>query len=176
MKFIKTKLKDVYIIEPQKRGDARGYFARIFCKKEFSEQGLTTNFVQSNTALSKVKGTFRGMHFQKSPYSEVKVVRCTKGALFDVVIDLRKKSPTYKKWLGIELSEENCKMLYIPKGFAHGYITLKNNTEIFYMVSQFYTPEAEGGVRFNDPAFAITWPTKFNIISEKDKSWENFTE
>ncbi len=174
MKFIETSLKDLYIIELEKKEDARGFFARVIDVEEFRKQGLESTFVQANTAFNFKKGTLRGMHFQKAPHDEVKLVRCTRGALFDAAIDLRADSPTFKQWFGIELSEDNVKMLYVPKGFAHGYLTLRDNTEIFYMVSSFYTPGVEGGVRFDDPAFGIEWPGKIEIISEKDASWGDY--
>ena len=143
MIFIKTKLKGVFIIELEKHEDERGYFARAWCKKEFEVHGLNPNIVQANIAFSMQKGTLRGMHYQIGPYQEAKLVRCIRGAVFDVIIDLRPNSITYCKWLGVELSSENHTMLYVPEGFAHGYQTLENNTEVFYMVSQFYAPNPE---------------------------------
>jgi dTDP-4-dehydrorhamnose 3,5-epimerase len=174
MNFNETKLKDVFLIELEKKSDERGFFARAFDIEEFKKNGLENAFVQANTAFNYKKGTLRGMHFQKTPHEEVKLVRCTRGELFDVVVDLREDSPTFKQWFGVKLSEENGKMLYIPKGFAHGYLTLRDDTEIFYMVSEFYTPGVEGGVRYNDPAFGIEWPVRVEVISEKDNGWEDF--
>jgi len=174
MKFTKTNISDLYIIEIEKKEDSRGYFARTFCKKEFASQDLQTDFVQSNIAHSDSKGTLRGMHYQKSPHSETKIVRCTRGSLYDIAIDLRPGSPTFKKWFGTELSDSGNKMLYIPKGFAHGYLTLQDKTEIQYMVSECYTPSSEKGVRYNDPAFNIKWPIEPKIISKKDKNWPDF--
>jgi dTDP-4-dehydrorhamnose 3,5-epimerase len=174
MKFVKTTLNDLYLIEPEKKVDSRGYFARVFDLEAFRERGLETDFVQANTAYNFKAATLRGMHFQKPPHAEVKLVRCTLGALYDVVIDLREDSPTFKKWFGVELTDENGRMLYIPKGFAHGYLTLRDNTQIYYMVSDFYTPGAEGGIRYDDLSFGIDWPTSVEMISEKDKSWEDF--
>ena len=172
MIFIKTKLKGVFIIELEKHEDERGYFARAWCKKEFEVHGLNPNIVQANIAFSMQKGTLRGMHYQIGPYQEAKLVRCIRGAVFDVIIDLRPNSITYCKWLGVELSSENHTMLYVPEGFAHGYQTLENNTEVFYMVSQFYAPNSERGVRWDDPVFDIEWQeTSDLVISEKDKNW-----
>lgn len=176
MIFTKTKLEGAYIIDIEKREDDRGFFARTFCVDEFEEHGIENKFVQANMSFNNKKGTLRGMHFQKSPYEEDKLVRCTKGALFDVIIDLRKDSPTYKQWIGVELTEESRRALFVPKGFAHGYITLEDNTEINYMVTQVYTPNADTGVRYNDPVFAIEWPIEPVIISEKDANHPNFEE
>jgi len=176
MKFTSTKLKGAYIIDVEKREDERGFFARTFCANEFTRYDLETKFVQANMSFNYKKGTLRGMHFQKSPYEEDKLVRCTKGSLFDVIIDLRTESPTFKQWVGVELTEENRRALFVPKGFAHGFITLEDNTEINYLVTQFYTPEADSGVRFNDPAFNIQWPTEVTSVSEKDKNHPDYQE
>ncbi len=175
MIFSKTRLKGVFIIELEKHEDERGYFARAWCKKEFKASGLNSNLAQANTALSLHKGTLRGMHYQIAPYQETKIIRCIRGAVFDVVIDLRPNSISYCEWLGVELSSENHTMLYVPEGFAHGYQTLKNNAEVFYLVSQFYAPDAERGVRWDDPVFNIEWPeTSDLVISEKDNNWPDF--
>jgi dTDP-4-dehydrorhamnose 3,5-epimerase len=174
MIFTPTKLKGAFIIDLEKREDDRGFFARTFCADEYKDHGLETKFVQANTSLSIKKGTLRGMHFQKSPYEEDKVVRCTKGALFDVIIDLRKDSETYKMWFGVELTENNHRALFVPKGFAHGFLTLENNTEANYLVSQFYAPGAEAGLRYNDPAFNIEWPFEVKVVSEKDANSPDF--
>jgi dTDP-4-dehydrorhamnose 3,5-epimerase len=171
MIFKKTKIKGLYIIEPEFKIDERGYFARIFCKKEFKKNGFDFEIVQTNRSLTKKKGTIRGMHFQKKPKSEDKIICCLKGKIFDVAIDLRKNSPTFGKWVGVELSEENKKMFLIPKGFAHGFQTLTDNCEILYFMSEFYSPKYESGVRWNDPFFNIKWPIKNPILSEKDKNW-----
>lgn len=176
MIFTPTKLQGAFIIDLEKRTDDRGFFARTFCQNEFAQNNLETNFVQGNTSLSLKKGTLRGMHFQKAPYGEDKLVKCTKGALYDVIIDLRKNSPTFKQWLGVELTENNHRMLFVPKGFAHGFVTLEDNTEANYLVSQFYTPAADSGVRFNDPAFGIEWPIEITTASEKDKNHPDFDE
>lgn len=176
MKLLKIKLEGAYIIEPEKLEDERGFFARVFCVNELKDQGIDMKVVQSNVNFSLKKGTLRGMHFQHPPYEEDKIVRCTRGALFDVIIDLRKDSPTYKQWFGIELSENNHRALLVPKGFAHGFITLEDNTEANYLVSQFYTPGAEGGIRYNDPLFKIDWPVNPVVISGKDANHSNFAE
>jgi dTDP-4-dehydrorhamnose 3,5-epimerase len=176
MIFRKTKLKGVFIIELEKHKDERGYFARTWCENEFKANGLNSSLAQANTALSFQKGTLRGMHYQTAPYEETKIIRCIRGSVFDVVIDIRPDSITYCQWLGIELSSENHTILYVPEGFAHGYKTLENNSEVFYLVSQFYTPDAERGIRWDDPAFNITWPeTPDLIISEKDKNWPDYS-
>ena len=175
MIFTETKLPGAYLIDIEKRADQRGFFARGWCQKEFEAHDLIPRVVQTNISLSKRKGTLRGMHYQVAPYAEAKLVRCTRGALYDVIIDLRPDSPTYMQWLGVELSAENYKMLYVPEGFAHGFQTLVDNTEVTYQVSQFYTPEAEGGVRYNDPAFGIEWPLEVQVISDKDQSWPDYS-
>jgi len=175
MIFIQTKLKSVYIIELEPHYDERGSFSRVWCKRELEQYGINTNVVQCNISSNQKKGTIRGMHYQTEPYYETKLIRCIRGALYDVIIDLREDSKTYGKWIGIELSEENGKALYIPEGFAHGFQTLEEDTYAFYQVTEFYTPDAERGIRWNDPAFNIDWPIKENIIiSKKDKSWGDF--
>ncbi len=173
MLFNKTPLDGAYTIDLEKRGDDRGFFARLFCEKEFAAAGLETRFVQINNSTSAKRGTLRGMHFQLPPASEVKVVRCIKGALYDVIVDLRPDSPTFKRWFGAELSAENRRMMYVPRGFAHGFITLADETEAFYLVSAFYAPDCERGLRFDDPAIGIEWPLPPTEMSEKDKNWPN---
>jgi dTDP-4-dehydrorhamnose 3,5-epimerase len=175
MIFKETKLQGVFILEIEKRQDERGFFARAWCKKEFEAHGLNVHLVQANLAFSQKKGTLRGMHYQMSPYEEAKLVRCIKGAIFDVAIDLRPDSPTYKEWVAVELTEDNHKTFYIPENFAHGYQTLTDNTELLYQVSEFYSPKSEWGVRWNDPMFGIEWPETDNlVISEKDKNWPDY--
>jgi dTDP-4-dehydrorhamnose 3,5-epimerase len=174
MIFLKTNLQDAYLIEPEKREDDRGFFARAWCKNEFEAEGLVGSLVQSNLSFNKYKGTLRGMHFQLEPFSEVKLVRCTRGSVYDVIIDLRPASPTYQQWFGAELTPDNHKMMYVPQGFAHGYQTLEDDSEVFYQVSQFYTPGAEGGVRYDDPLFGIKWPLEVSNISDKDAIWPNY--
>lgn len=175
MKFTATPLVGAYVVDLEKREDSRGYFARSWCQKEFEQQKLETQFVQCNLSYNKEKGTLRGMHFQLSPHQEVKFVRCVSGSIYDVIIDLRKDSATYCKWFGVELSSKSGRALYVPKGFAHGYVTLENDSEVFYQVSDFYEPSAERGVRWNDPVFGIQWP-KVNqtLISPKDLALPDF--
>lgn len=175
MIFKETKLKGAYIIEPERLEDTRGFFARAWCKKEFEAHGLNSGLVQCNISFNKKSYTLRGMHYQSPPYKETKLVRCTMGAIYDVIIDLRSESPTYKHWVGVKLTEENHRMLYVPENFAHGYQTLRDNTEVFYQVSQSYSPEFERGVRWNDPSFNIKWPeTDKSIISKKDQNWPDY--
>lgn len=175
MIFKKTGLEGAFIIEPERIEDARGFFARAWCKNEFDTHGLNSRLVQCNISFNKNRDTLRGMHYQATPHEEIKLVRCTKGAIYDAIVDLRQGSPTYLRWIGVELTEQNHKMLYAPEGFAHGYQTLSDNTEVFYHVSQFYSPESERGVRWDDPAFGIKWPETNNVvISEKDKNWPDY--
>lgn len=174
MKFIETSIKGAYIIEIEPIEDERGFFARSWCKKEFGTFGLDTNIIQCNISFNKKRGTLRGMHYQIEPYEEVKIVRCTKGSVYDVIIDLRPDSPTFKKWESIELTDDNRLMLYITKGIAHGFQTLKDNTEVFYQMSEFYVAEYARGVRWNDPAFRIEWPLPVNVISGKDMNYPDF--
>lgn len=170
-----TPLHQAAVIEMEPLQDSRGYFARSFCKKTLSEHGLSFDMVQSNVAFNRHHGTLRGMHFQLPPYCEDKIVSCFQGAIYDVIIDLNRESPTFGKWFGQTLSVENHLSLYVPKGFAHGYQTLTENTSIHYMVSQYYTPSQESGVRWNDQAFGIEWPLKEGlIISSKDEQWKDF--
>lgn len=169
MKFTETKLKGAFIIEPELLKDERGFFARMFCQKEFKAHGLNPKLVQCSLSYNRHKGTLRGMHYQIDPKAEARLVRCTKGSIYDVIIDLRKTSPTYCEWLAVELSAENYKMIYVPKGFVHGFLTLEDNTEVFYQMSEFYAPECARGVRWDDPVFNIKWPIKEKIISKKDK-------
>ena len=174
MKFKETKLKGNYLIDLELKEDNRGFFSRFFCEKEFSKHGLNTSWVQINNSLTKNIGTLRGLHFQREPYAEIKLVRCLKGAIWDVVVDLRDKSETFGKWFGATLSEENRTMMYVPKGFAHGFISLEPNTEILYLVSNFYEPKLEGDLIWNDPDVAINWPIQPSVISEKDRAANTF--
>src|SRR3989338_3969809 len=171
MIFHSTKIKDLYIIELEQKVDERGYLVRIFCKDELAKAGLEFNIVQANHSLTKKKGIIRGMHFQKFPKAEDKIIQCLRGAVYDVAIDLRKDSLTYGQWLATELSENNKKMLLVPKGFAHGFQTLTDDCEMQYFMSEFYSPEHSFGVRWNDPFFNIKWPIENPILSEKDKNW-----
>ncbi len=174
MIFIQTQLEDAFVIEPERLSDERGFFARTWCKKEFIQHGLNPDWVQCNISFNLKKGTLRGMHHQAAPHEEAKLVRCTAGAIYDVIIDLRPSSPTFKKWLGIELTSENRKMLYVPEGFSHGFLTLEDNTEIFYQMSRYYAPDSSRGIRWNDPLFNIQWPNEISVISERDKSYPDF--
>ena len=174
MIFNETKLAGAYILDLQKHEDERGFFARTFCQKELEAHGLISDVAQANTSLSRSRGTLRGMHFQKSPHEETKLIRCTRGALYDVIIDLRPDSATYKQWVGVELTADNYRMLFVPRNFAHGFITLADDTEANYLVSQFYAPGSELGIRWNDPAFDIQWPIDVSVISDKDANWPDF--
>ena len=174
MIFKETPLKGAFEIEVQKIEDERGFFGRVWCEKEMEQHGLNTNLVQSNVSLSKNKGTLRGMHFQRSPFQETKLVRCTKGAVYDVIVDLRPDSKTFKKWHGVKLTEDNHKMIYVPENFAHGFLTLENNSEVTYLVTQFYNQNMEAGLRWNDPAINIDWPGNIQEISVKDSNHPDF--
>ena len=174
MIFRETELNGAFLIEPERLEDNRGFFARAWCRKEFMAHGLTGALVQSNISFNKRTGTLRGMHFQTAPYEEAKLVRCTMGAVYDVIIDLRPDSSTFLRWIAAELTAENHKMLYVPENFAHGYQTLADNTEVFYQVSQFYSPGSEQGLRYNDPTFEIKWPMDVQVISHKDRSWPDY--
>ena len=174
MIFTKSILNDAFIIDIEKKEDDRGFFARSWCRREFEAHGLNPNVAQCNISFNPKKGTLRGMHFQVKPYEEAKLVRCTRGSLFDVIVDLRPDSPTYKKHLSVVLTSENRRMLYVPGGFAHGLLTLEDDTEVFYQISEFYVPESQGGFRWDDPAFAIAWPSKVRLISERDRSYPDF--
>jgi dTDP-4-dehydrorhamnose 3,5-epimerase len=175
MTFTETSLAGAYLIELEPRTDERGFFARAWCRREFDEHGLSPEMVQCNVSYNTQSGTLRGMHYQRHPHAETKLIRCTSGAIYDVIIDLRPSSPTYTRWIGVELNDANRRMLYVPEGFAHGYQTLVAETEVVYQVSAYYTPEAEGGVRWDDPAFGIVWPgAEQRIISPKDQAWPDF--
>jgi len=171
MKFTETKLRGAFIITPDLIEDERGFFARTFCRREFEEHGLNSNLVQCNISFNKTKGTLRGMHYQAAPHGEVKLVRCTAGTIYDVIVDLRPESPTFRQWLAAELSEKNHQLLYVPEGFAHGYQTLEPQAEVFYQVSASYHRASERGVRWNDSAFGIKWPLPARVISKKDSSY-----
>jgi len=174
MIFHKTVLDGAYVIEIEKREDERGFFSRLWCKNEFEAHGLSSRVVQTNVGFSRKKGTLRGMHFQLPPFEEVKVVRCTMGAIYDVIVDLRPGSPTRGHWLTVELTSDNRKMIYVPEGFAQGYMTLEDDTEMSYSTSQFYAAEHARGVRYDDPAFSIRWPIDVSVISKADRTWPNF--
>jgi len=172
MIFSPTPIAGSYLVDIQPRGDERGFFARVVCENEFQVNGINATFKQCNMQHNIKSGTLRGMHIQREPYAEEKLVRCTRGAIYDVIVDLRPDSTTYLQWFGAELTEENRRMLYVPKGVAHGYLTLSDDVETFYMVTEFYAPDYEWGVRFNDPAFGIVWPDAGELtVSEKDCAW-----
>jgi len=174
MKFNPTPLADAYTIDLEKREDERGFFARFFCVNEFDNAGLDRNVVQINNSLSIDKGTLRGIHYQLAPKAETKIVRCIRGSLFDVIVDLRPDSPTFLKWFGATLSADNRTMMFVPKGFGHAFLTLEENTEALYLVTEFYSPENERGMRWNDPKVGIEWPIEPIIISDKDKNHPDF--
>ena len=174
MIFTETPISGAFVVELEKREDDRGFFARAFCVNEFSAIGLSSHFVQVNNSLSKFKGTLRGMHYQLAPKAETKLVRCIRGSLFDVILDIRKSSPTFGKSFGAELSAENRKMMYVPKGFAHGFISLEDNTEAFYFVDEFYASTFERSIRWNDPRFKIEWPQQPVVMSDKDRNQKDF--
>ncbi len=171
MIFVETKPKGAFVVTLEPLKDERGFFARAWCQKVFEAHGLSSRLVQANISYNKVRGTLRGMHYQVAPCAEAKLVRCTRGAIFDVIIDLRPDSLTYRQWVGVQLTADNRKMLYVPEGFAHGFESLEDDTEVFYQVSQFYSPAHERGVRYDDPAFGIEWPIDVRVISDKDRSW-----
>jgi dTDP-4-dehydrorhamnose 3,5-epimerase len=175
MIFKKTSLQGAFVIEPEMLTDERGAFARIFCQKEFENHGLNPNISQCSISLNKEKFTLRGMHFQKSSHAEVKLIRCSRGLIYDVIVDLRPDSSSYMKWFSIELSLENKRMLYVPEGFAHGFQTLEDNTEVIYQMSQFFSPDHSGGFRWDDPSFNIEWPTEPIVIAPKDQAFPDFT-
>ena len=174
MFFHETKLLGVFEIQLEPHSDDRGFFARSWCQKEFEARGLNPKLVQCNISFNTEKGTLRGMHFQATPHAEAKLVRCTQGAIYDVALDLRRDSATFKCWVAAVLSAGNREMLYIPEGCAHGFLTLTDNTEVFYQMSEFYHPESARGVRFDDPAFEIVWPEKVELISDRDRTCGNF--
>jgi dTDP-4-dehydrorhamnose 3,5-epimerase len=176
MRFEETKLSGAYVVRIEEIGDDRGFFARGWCKREFEAMGLNANVVQANISYNRVKGTLRGLHYQMSPHAETKLVRCTKGAIYDVIVDLRPDSPTYRRWVGVELTAENRVMLFVPEDFAHGFQTLQDDTEVFYQVTEFYTSGAERGARYDDPVFGIEWPLPVSALSDKDSGWKPFAK
>ncbi|HYR84494.1 MAG TPA: dTDP-4-dehydrorhamnose 3,5-epimerase [Terriglobia bacterium] len=171
MRFTKTDVDGAWVIDPQPIEDVRGRFMRAWCAREFAQRGIEFAPVQANMGLSKSRGTVRGMHFQLAPDLEAKLIRCTRGAMFDVALDLRPQSPTYGKWFGVELTAQNGRMLYLPELCAHGYQTLEDDTEMYYMTSAAYAPASARGVRYNDPAFGIKWPLPATLVSEQDLKW-----
>ena len=176
MIFTETKLKGAFILDIEKREDSRGFFARAFCQKEMAAHGLKPIIAQANLAFNIRKGTVRGMHFQYPPAAESKLVRCTRGAILDIIVDLRSESPTYLQHIEVELSEDNYRALYVPERFAHGYQALRDGTETSYQVGEFYTPDAEGGLRFDDPKLGLKWPLPISVVSDKDKAFKPLSE
>ena len=174
MKFLQVPLHGAFIIEPEPIADERGFFARSFCREEFETQGLNPSLVQCSLSFNHKKGTLRWMHYQKTPHEEAKLVRCTQGAIFDVIIDLRPGSPTCTHWFGTELSAKNHHALYIPEGFAHGFLTLVDESEVFYQMSAPFHPHSSAGVRWNDPVFGIQWPEKVRLVSARDETYPDF--
>ncbi len=174
MKFTPLPLQGAFVIEPELIADERGFFARTFCRKEFSAHGLNPDLAQCSVSFNNKKGTLRGMHYQQKPHEETKVVRCTMGAIYDVIIDLRPVSPTFKQWVGVELSAEDRKEIYVPGGFAHGFLTLSDESEVFYQISELFQSECTTGVRWDDPAFSIDWPGEIHVMSERDKTFPDF--
>jgi dTDP-4-dehydrorhamnose 3,5-epimerase len=172
--FFETNLRGSFIVEVERNEDQRGFFARTWCQKEFKKRGLNPNLVQCSVSVNRKKGTLRGMHYQAAPYEEAKLVRCTRGAVYDVIIDLRPDSSTFLRWEAVELTSTNYRMLYVPEGFAHGFQTLADDTEVFYQMSEFYSPEHARGVRWNDPAFEIQWPSTDRTISLRDETYPDF--
>jgi dTDP-4-dehydrorhamnose 3,5-epimerase len=176
MIFTETKLKGAFVIDIERREDSRGFFARAFCQHEFEDHGLKPVIAQANLAFNHKTGTLRGMHFQLPPAAETKLVRCTRGAILDIIVDLRPESPTYLQHIAVELSEDNSRALYVPERFAHGYQVLRDRTETSYQVGEFYTPGSEGGLLYNDPRLGLQWPLPVAVISEKDQQWKGLVE
>lgn len=176
MIFTETKLLGAFVIDLEKYTDARGFLAQSWSAREFAARGLNPQIAECNVSFSRLKGTLRGMHFQSPPHAQIKLVRCTAGAIFDAIIDLRPESPTFKQWVAVELTAANRRLLYVPEGFAHGFQTLADNSEVYYQMSDVYAPEFAGGVRWNDPAFGIEWPEEDNrIINARDREYPDFT-
>jgi dTDP-4-dehydrorhamnose 3,5-epimerase len=174
MVFTETGLKNAFILDVERFEDDRGFFARSWCRREFESRGLNADLVQCNVSGNRVKGTLRGLHYQAAPYAEAKVVRCTRGAIYDVMVDLRPRSETFLRHFGCVLTEDNHRALYIPEGFGHGFLTLADGSEVFYQMSQFYQPAAARGLRWNDPALSISWPEPVVVISDRDRSYPDF--
>lgn len=174
MKFIPTPLGGAYLVEMERQEDERGYFARTWCQGEFAAQGLNPSLVQCSVSFNRRKGTLRGMHYQKAPHAEAKLVRCTRGAIFDAIVDLRPESPTYRQWAGFELAAQGTAMLYIPQGLAHGFLTLADDSEVFYQMSEFFYPDCAAGVRWNDAAFGIAWPAEPKVVSLRDRNYPDY--
>lgn len=174
MHFFELGVAGTFLMRMERRHDERGYFARMLCEHELAQHGLQGRFVQVNTGFSPRTGTLRGLHYQEAPHKEIKIVRCTRGAVYDVAVDLRPESPTFRRWVGAELRAESDALLYVPQGCAHGYLTLTDDTELIYFTSCAYAPAAARGVRYDDPAFDIHWPTPVRVISQADRNWPDF--
>ena len=174
MKITETRLKGAYVIEPERLEDERGFFARSWSQRQLADHGLNTLIVECSISFNRAQGTLRGMHYQAQPYAEVKLVRCTAGAIYDCIVDLRPSSPTLNEWVAVELTAENRLALYVPEEFAHGFLTLEDDTEVFYQMSEVYTPASARGVRWNDPAFNIEWPDGVRIMNERDRNFDDF--
>jgi dTDP-4-dehydrorhamnose 3,5-epimerase len=176
VKFTPTALAGAWLIDVEPAEDERGFFARTWCRREFAEHGIDCDFVQASVSYNRAAGTLRGMHFQRPPHDESKLIRCVRGALYDVIVDIRRASGTYGHWFGVELSAENRRALFVPEGFAHGFITLADRTEVSYQISAYYTPGHAAGLRYDDPALAIEWPVAVEVIADKDREWPDFAE
>lgn len=174
MIFTETSLRGAFIIDIDKHEDERGFFARSWCQRDFEAHGLTPRLAQCNISFNSVNGTLRGMHYQAKPYEEAKLIRCTMGAIHDVIVDIRPDSPSFRQHVGVLLTPQNRRMLYVPEGFAHGFLSLEDNTELFYQMSEFYAPDSARGFRWNDPAFAIKWPSEIQVVSDRDGSYADF--
>lgn len=174
MIFVESPIDGALVVELDRRSDDRGFFARAWCEEEFAAHGLNARFVQANVAFSERSGTLRGLHYQLAPHEEEKLIRCTRGAIYDVIVDLRPESPTFEQWAAVELTAENGRMVHVPAGCAHGYQTLVGRSEVFYLVSYPYTPAAEAGIRYDDPAFDVAWPLEVRELSPKDRAWPDY--
>jgi dTDP-4-dehydrorhamnose 3,5-epimerase len=174
MVFNETDVRGAYLIEIEEIGDDRGFFARTWCRNEFEAHGLVSTVAQCSIGFNVKRGTLRGMHFSVTPHAEVKLIRCSRGAIYDVIVDLRRESPSYRRWVGVQLTEDNRRTLYVPAGCAHGYQTLTDHAEVSYQMDEFYSPECARGARFDDPAFGIEWPLEVSIISERDRNWPDY--
>lgn len=172
MRFLPTPVTGAWLVEPEARSDERGSFARLWCQDDFAAQGLRADFVQSNASFNVKKGTLRGLHYQAAPHGEIKLISCVRGRVFDVIVDMRPASPTYRRWFGAELTPESRRMLYVPKECAHGYLTLEDATEVIYPVTMSYHPESERGLRWDDPTIGVEWPMAPAVISTKDQEWK----
>jgi dTDP-4-dehydrorhamnose 3,5-epimerase len=174
MTFVETRLPGVLVVEPERHEDERGFLARAWCRREFEARGLNASLAQCNISYTKARGTVRGMHYQCAPWREAKLVRCTRGAIHDVVLDVRRHAPTYGQWVAVRLTADDRRMLYVPEGMAHGFQTLDDDTEVFYQMSAFYEPAAARGLRHDDPALGIRWPAAVTVVSEKDRRWPDW--